>query len=64
MNSLKSLQDSTHKDDVTMIYIQDAAVMYNKSKCCPSYWLNMEPSTGRPKSAALSHMEDPEIKFE
>eukprot|EP00092_Neocalanus_flemingeri_P007860 GFUD01008486.1.p1 GENE.GFUD01008486.1~~GFUD01008486.1.p1 ORF type:complete len:377 (+),score=101.44 GFUD01008486.1:169-1299(+) len=43
---------------------QDVETQYGLDKCCKEFWLNMEPATGRPKSAAMSTVHDPEIKMD
>ena len=44
--------------------IQDVETLYNMKKCCKDFWLNMEPATGRPKSAAMSSVKEPEINMD
>jgi len=40
---------------------KDVETMYGSAKCCPNYWKDMQPSTGRPKSSACSTVPDPEF---
>lgn len=42
----------------------DVETQYGMRKCCPDFWLKMEPATGRPRSAALSSVNDPEIQMD
>jgi hypothetical protein len=46
------------------IVVKDVETQYGMRKCCPDFWLKMEPATGRPRSAALSSVNDPEIKMD
>ena len=35
--------------------------MFSAKKASNEFWLDMNPTTGRPKSAAMSSVPDPEI---
>jgi len=62
----KSDHDLSHMKKICESYTgkPDIETMYGMDKCCKDYWLNMAPATGRPKSAAMSTVHDPEIKMD